>query len=216
MTGSVRFVEHRKKRSKLSAFRDKLNPKVVHMKTVLALFIMMLLLPIEGYAAGTSLDSKALGGMEFAVPSDREQQNYLGTSRSGTFKLTKIPAQVLLVEIFSMYCPYCQADAPTVNEVYKILQQDPVLSKKVRLIGIGTGNTPFEIDVFRKKYDVKFPLFPDEDSALQKMVSEPIRTPTFIALKKTDKHLEVHKIHIGETKNAASFIKDILEGLNLK
>ncbi|WP_041287426.1 peroxiredoxin family protein [Desulfomonile tiedjei] len=186
------------------------------MKSVLALFLLMLLLPFEGHAARTSLDSKALGGMEFTVPSDPECQNYLGTSRSGTFKLTEIPAQVLLVEIFSMYCPYCQADAPTVNEIYKILQQDPVLSKKVRLIGIGTGNTPFEVDVFRKKYDIKFPLFPDEDSALQKMVSEPIRTPTFIALKKTDKRLEVHKVHVGESKNAESFLKEILEGLNLK
>jgi thiol-disulfide isomerase/thioredoxin len=186
------------------------------MKTVLAFLLLVLVLPFEGYAARTSLDPKALGGMEFSVPADPERQSYLGTSRSGKFKLTQIPAQVLLVEIFSMYCPYCQADAPTVNEIYRILQQDPVLSKKVKLIGIGTGNTPFEVDVFRKKYDIKFPLFPDEDSALQKMVSEPIRTPTFVALKRSNQLFEVHKIHVGESKNAESFIKGILEGLNLK
>ena len=51
------------------------------------------------------------------------------------------------------------------NELYQAIQKRKDLKNKVKLIGIGTGNTPFEIDFFRKKYEVPFPLFDDEDYA---------------------------------------------------
>lgn len=46
------------------------------------------------------------------VPKNPEERNYLGLSGSGLFKIPQIKANAVIVEIFSMYCPFCQKDAP--------------------------------------------------------------------------------------------------------
>jgi thiol-disulfide isomerase/thioredoxin len=180
-------------------------------------FLLIGIMYVGPASAELRIDSAALSAMELPPPKTAEAAKYLGISQSGPFKISEISAEVVVIEIFSMYCPYCQTDAPNVNELYKLIQGDPSLKKKIRMIGIGTGNTPFEIEVFRKKYDVKFPLFPDEEFKVQKIASEPIRTPSFVTLKRNaNKTWGLHKIHVGESKESGAFLKEILQGTNSK
>ncbi len=116
-----------------------------------------------------------------AVPKDSASRSYLGLSGGATFRIADIKAQAVVIEIFSMYCPYCQKEAPVVNELYRKIEGGP-LKGKVKLVGIGVGNSPFEVEAFRKKYEIPFPLFPDGDFAVHKLVGE-VRTPFFIVLK---------------------------------
>ena len=125
-------------------------------------------------AAGETMPEVTLMG-----PADPGHLAYLGLSKTGAFTLQELEAPVVIVEIFSMYCPYCQGEAPRVNELYSTIQGDPLLSGKVIIIGIGAGNTPFEVEVFQKKYGVLFPLFDDEDYAIHKIIGK-VRTPYFI------------------------------------
>jgi thiol-disulfide isomerase/thioredoxin len=97
-----------------------------------------------------------LPDMNLAIPAQVEEQKYLGVEGTGTFKLPKIRAQVIIIEVFSMYCPFCQKEAPNVNELFRAIDQDKDLQGKVKLIGIGAGNSPFEVDTFRK---VRTPYF---------------------------------------------------------
>ena len=71
-----------------------------------------------------------------------------------------------MIELFSMYCPYCQKAAPTVNELYEKMEQVKRPDLKLVIIGIGANNTDLEVDTFRKGFDIEFPLFSDPDMSI--------------------------------------------------
>jgi peroxiredoxin len=116
------------------------------------------------------------------APVKNYEKDYLGIPEKGSFSLSHIKADIVIVEIFSMYCPYCQKDAPGVNELFGLISENPDIKEKIKLIGIGAGNTPFEVDVFRKQYDILFPLFPDESFSIYNAVGE-VRTPYFFVIR---------------------------------
>ncbi|MGB5991212.1 MAG: TlpA disulfide reductase family protein [Desulfobacterales bacterium] len=145
------------------------------------------------------------------APEVPTHQNYLGiTKNKKTFRIPEIKAEVVLIEIFSMYCPYCQQDAPVVNELYNKIAQDEKLKNKIKLIGIGAGNSPFEVDFFQKTYGVNFPLFPDAEFSIHKMLGE-VRTPYFIGVKiKKDGTYSIFYSKRGAIENASKFLNLIL------
>lgn len=121
------------------------------------------------------------------VPADAAQRQYLGLQQGvdSTFEIDQIDADILVIELFSMYCPYCQQEAPLVNELHELMQNRSTNDLKIKLIGLGAGNTEFEVEHFRKTYDVKFPLFPDKDLSMYNALSGK-GTPGFIGCYKVD------------------------------
>lgn len=156
------------------------------------------------------LDAKALGNMQLATPENLPAKKYLGLKDSPVFTLGQIKAEAIFLEIFSMYCPVCQKDAPIVNQLYQLVDTDSSLKDKIKFIGIGTGNTPYEVEVFRKKFNINFPLLPDDDFRVQKISSQDIRTPTFILVRiKGANQLEILKTKIGEIRDAQEFFNSM-------
>ncbi|MFH2120570.1 MAG: TlpA family protein disulfide reductase [Pseudomonadota bacterium] len=90
------------------------------------------------------------------VPADQGYKKYLGLKGEGTFLVPQIKAKVVLIEIFSMYCPHCQKDAPVVNDLFSKIVGDGTLKDVIKLIGIGVGNSDFEVDFFRKTYNIRY------------------------------------------------------------
>lgn len=155
------------------------------MKTVLTIVLLgsMLLLTSMLFAGvEPPKTGELLPEITLSVPMETEHQKYLGLPESGQFTIPQIKASVVLIEFYSMYCPYCQDAAPRVNKFYSKIENDPDLRKKIRLIGIGVGNSQYEVDVFKKKYEIGFPLFPDADFSIHKLIGE-VRTPYFIGIK---------------------------------
>lgn len=93
-----------------------------------------------------------------------------------------VAAEVLVVEIFSMYCPFCQREAPNVNELHSLIDKRG-LGNRIKIIGIGAGNSDVEVDIFRQKYAVPFPLFSDAAFDVHNQVGQ-VGTPFFYILKK--------------------------------
>jgi thiol-disulfide isomerase/thioredoxin len=159
---------------------------------------------------------ESLPVINLPIPKNPAEKSYLGLSGEGSFKISQIKAEVVIIEIFSMYCPYCQKDAPGINELHHLIENDPDLKKKLKLIGIGAGNTPFEVGVYKKTYAVPFPLFPDQDFTIHKACGE-VRTPYFIVVKINEdrSHLIVHS-QLGEYPGAKPFLELVLKSSGLK
>jgi thiol-disulfide isomerase/thioredoxin len=150
------------------------------------------------------------------VPKNPTEKSYLGLSGDGLFKIPQIKANVVIVEIFSMYCPYCQKDAPGVNQLYNVIDNNPDLKNKIKLIGIGAGNSSYEVEVFKKTYTVPFPLFPDKDFTIHKACGD-VRTPYFIVVKINNDgtHQIVHS-QLGGYPGAEPFLELVLKSSGLK
>lgn len=150
---------------------------------VLCLFfasvVVMSLLPGMVSAANVPAAGDTLVDMRLDTPEAPATRAYLGLPDDQTFDPVTIAGKLMVIEIFSMYCPHCQREAPAVNEVYKAIQASPILREQVKMIGIGVGNSSFEVDHFRQHYQIEFPLFPDEAFVIHQALGE-VRTPFFI------------------------------------
>jgi hypothetical protein len=118
-------------------------------------------------------------------------EKYLGVQNPKLSTLSQIPCKLLLIEVFSFYCPICHNQASFCNRVYKSIQQDPSLRNEIKFIGIGAGNNMREVEAFKANYKVPFPLFPDADFLIHKKLAEP-RTPFMLLVDKKGKVLWTH------------------------
>lgn len=169
---------------------------------------LLMLLPVRATA----------GSLDFTLPKPESADHcqYLGLSSNEAFSIGQIRAPFVLVQIFSMYCPICQREAKTVNRLYDRIRADESLKGRIRLIGIGAGNTEFEVDFYRKTYDIQFPLFSDGDFTIHKQVGEK-GTPYFIGAKiLPDQTLDIVFTHSGDIKDPDGFLDRLAQQAGLK
>ena len=153
---------------------------------------------------------------ELPIPQNELEKSYIGISGSGNFKVGQIKAKVLIIELFNFYCPHCQHAAPRVNELYQEIQGRSDINEKVKIIGIGIGNSPYEVSSFREKYQVPFPLFSDQSMSISKMLGVEA-TPTFIGAKVNDKgSQEQFYFKAGEFQDAPQFLAEIIKSSGLE
>ncbi len=188
------------------------------MKVAVIITIMLIIASAIAIAAPTQPPQvgSSLPEMKLSKPADSGDLKYLGLSGSGTFTADQVKAQVLIIQIFSMYCPYCQKDAPNVNRFFGLIENNPRLKGKIKILGIGVGNTQFEVNTFKKKYKVEFPLVPDNDFIIHKIVGE-VRTPYFMVVKLTGaKKLEVVYSKLGAHENVEAFLAEVIKLADVK
>lgn len=166
---------------------------------ILTLFILLSATPV--------LAAEVFPDLELKGQLSSEQAAYLGAT-DGPLKVSDINADFLLVEVFSMYCPICQRDAPEVNDMErKIMEADPEGS--IKLIGIGAGNTPFEVDFYAKKFQVGFPLFHDADFIAHQALNN-VGTPAFYLVDLNNER-KILVFHEGEIDDADALLKIVLD-----
>ena len=112
-----------------------------------------------------------------------EERTYLTLKDKKSFLLEEIKAQVLLIEYLSTTCMHCISSIPILNETYQRIEQDAHLKGKIKIVGIGVGNTPMEVEAFRKHYGIPHPIVTDTDFQAHKAVGEP-RVPFIVAARK--------------------------------
>ena len=70
----------------------------------------------------------------------RSLKHYLGFEETSTFTLMDIQAELIIVEFLNVYCTSCQAQAPVMNKVYNLIQQEESLREKVKIFSVCSGN----------------------------------------------------------------------------
>jgi thiol-disulfide isomerase/thioredoxin len=154
--------------------------------------------------------------IKLPVPEDPDEKEYLGLPGSSFFRIPQIKAKVVIIEIFSMYCPKCQKIAPGIDKLYYLIESDPDLRNKIKLIGIGAGNSRYEVDVFKKTFNTPFPLFPDNDFTIHKALGD-VRSPYFIVIKiNKDGTHEVVYSELDSFEEARAFLESIITASGLK
>jgi hypothetical protein len=158
-----------------------------------------------------ALPADPFSGIQLPAPKTAEARDYLGIGDADPFSLGDIDTQILIIEVFSMYCPHCQREAPNVNRLFDQIVDRSDLKEKIKMIGIGVGNNDYEIDIFRKTYDIAFPLFADPSMEISKTLKAE-RTPTFIAIAYDEAPmLKQVYFQVGNMADGDLFLKEIIE-----
>ncbi|MDD9305080.1 MAG: TlpA family protein disulfide reductase [Desulfobacter sp.] len=167
--------------------------------SVIALAISVV--PCFGQSDPLNLDFNLPG------PQTKAHQTYLGILPGQSFTLNQVKADILIVEIFSMYCPICQREATKVNQLYKTIQA--LDNPSVKIIGIGAGNSAFEVAFFKENYKIEFPLFSDGNFHIHKILGEK-GTPFFMGISPQKTGPKVFFTHSGEIKDIHLFVERLL------
>ncbi len=189
----------------------KIHPSV----TLIAVLLLMFVSPT--FAADfPPVKGGRLPAIQLPIPKDPREKRYLGLSGDGLFRVPQIKADVVIIEIFSMYCTQCQKIAAEIEEFFHLIENDVRLKDKIKLIGIGAGNSRYEVGVFKKTFRTPFPVFPDDDFAIHEALGN-VRTPYFIAIKinKNGSHELIHS-ELDSFKGAETFLELILDASGLQ
>jgi peroxiredoxin len=189
-------------------------------KTSAFIFAAILCFTLSYQAAQAGNRTPAKGesfpDIAFLMPDKPFDKDYLGLKGKNTFKLSQVKADVVILEVFSMYCPYCQKEAPIVNQLYDMINKRTDIKNRVKIIGVGVGNTPFEVGIFKNQYNIQFPLASDESFAVHKAVGE-VRTPHFFVVKiNTDGSSSIIYSKTGSIQDPNQFLDMILQDSGLK
>ncbi len=168
-----------------------------------------------GKVAAIDQEASKKGGnvlsVELAAPESQKHRSYLGVEKGRSFTVADIDADLVLVEIFSMYCPHCQREAPEVNKLYEKMKVSKRAKGRAKIIGIGVGNSAYEVDLFRQSYEIDFPLFSDAQFVAHKKIGS-VRTPTFIGVRNLPGgKSQVVFFRVGAMGNAEDFLEDLLD-----
>lgn len=97
-----------------------------------------------------------------------------------SFRLADIKADTVILVVFSMYCPFCQKEGPALVETNALIRERG-LAGSVAMVGLGAGNSDFEVAIYRDKFKVDFPLFQDKDFLAYKALGQ-VGTPFYYIL----------------------------------
>ena len=173
-----------------------------------------LLLGLSGYHVHESDAKEASGAIsagmdlpqfELDTPHADKDRQYLGLKKSKTFSLSEIPAKLIVLEIFSVYCPHCKKQAGNLNKLYHLVHHNPEISKDIKMISIATGSDRGKAANWKKTLEVPFPVIADPYIEIHKKLGKP-GVPLTLVIKNSGK---VMSTHTGVTEDVDELLRSL-------
>jgi len=148
--------------------------------------------------------------IELPVPQDGRLQEYLGVSGAGLFSVNQIKADIVIIKLFSVYCPLCHKDAPKMNQLYAKIESSAELKGRLKLLAIGAGNSVQQVAQFKKEYGLKFPVFADGNGSIHRQLGS-VKFPYYMGVKLGGGHnARIFYARLGQIKDTDTFLQSIL------
>jgi peroxiredoxin len=150
----------------------------------------------------------------FGGPASPGEAAQLGVPASAkSFRLNDIKGEAVILVVFSMYCPYCQKEGPELDKMHKLIK-DKGLADKVKLVGLGAGNSAYEVNVYREKFKLAFPLLADQDFTAYKAFGQ-VGTPFYYVLKRQGPGFVIVDQLLGCVPAPEAFVDGVLQKTGL-
>jgi len=142
---------------------------------------------------------QVLGPVTFAAPMSAADATYLGLAKPGPFTLKDVKSPYVLVEQFNTSCPHCMHEAPILNQLFNLVQQDPNLNGKLKFMAVAQSSDTGPVTAWKALQKVPFPVLPDPNSALGKALNF---TPYPVTMVVNNKSGKIVWVQIGAFDNA--------------
>jgi peroxiredoxin len=193
--------------------------KIIYLLLILS--VQVLAMPHGLYCASQEVGLKksfmSFSEVEFPESVSAEQATYLGTVPGHKVKLSGVKADVIILEVFNIYCYHCQRQVPNMNELYRLINKAN-LSGKIKIIGVAMSNTEIEVGIFKKKFNVFFPIFSDPDNSLYRVAGR--GEAPYLNVLKSDGRGNIEKLYAIERNlpEAEKLLNSIMEssGINME
>ncbi|HEY9072937.1 MAG TPA: TlpA disulfide reductase family protein [Desulfobaccales bacterium] len=148
---------------------------------------------------------QVLGPVTFNAPLTAEEATYLGLPKAQPFTIKDVKSPYILIEQFNTTCPHCMHQAPILNQLYDLVQQDASLKNKLKFLSAGQGNDDMPVKMWKAFHKVPFPVLPDPNSSLGKALNFSPYPVTMVV----DKSGKILWVHIGSFDSAAEALQGI-------
>ncbi|EMG38162.1 Peroxiredoxin [Desulfocurvibacter africanus PCS] len=159
-------------------------------------------------AAGLPAEGDRLPDFSMDSPGDPASATDLGIAADAPFTLAQLQSELVLLEIIGVYCPQCHRQLPGFNSLAAKLKRAG-LKGRVAMLGLAAGGTPQETAYLRAKGGYAYPVAPDPDYRVHKILGEPL-TPFTLLVDKTG---TVRFAHLGVIEDVDALfarIRDLL------
>jgi hypothetical protein len=143
--------------------------------------------------------------------SNRTDAAYLGVASDQFFSTNDIRADLVLVEILNTSCTSCQQQAAVYNELFTMIEADPAARSRIKLIAIAAGNSDKEIQTFKDRFKILFPVVGDPQFTLWDATGRS-KTPLSIYVRQGRRPQETGVVagtHLGLQTQAAAIFEEL-------
>jgi thiol-disulfide isomerase/thioredoxin len=96
-------------------------------------------------------------------PVGPDSASYLGLPEGVQFSLSHVQADLVLVELLSVYCLHCQMQVEHFNKLQKMIEENPDTRGRIKLVGVAVASRAPEVEKFIERFQVEYPVVPDPE-----------------------------------------------------